>query len=69
MTPEQVHYGLAQKVYEDRCQVLLNAYEKSPQRFKGKMPIPLSVPKAAWINKPKTEELESNLLTEVSHFH
>ena len=28
MTPEQVHYGLAQKVYEDRCQVLRNAYEK-----------------------------------------
>lgn len=32
MTPEQVHYGLAQKVYEDRCQVLLEAYERPPQR-------------------------------------
>ena len=69
MTPEQVHYGRAQKVYEDRCQVLLDAYEKSPQRFKGNVPKPHALPKAAWINKPKTEELESNLLTEVSHFH
>jgi len=69
MTPEQVHYGQAQKVYEDRCRVLLDAYEKSPQRFKGKVPKPHALPKAAWINKPKTEELESNLLTEVSHFH
>ena len=29
MTPEQVHYGLAQKVYEDRCQVLLEAYAEA----------------------------------------
>ena len=63
MTPEQVHYGLAQKVYEDRCQVLLNAYEKSPQRFKGNVPKPLALPKAAWINKPKTGELESKFRT------
>jgi len=69
MTPEQVHYGLAQKVYEDRCQVLLSAYEKNPERFKGKVPKPHALPKAAWINKPKSEELESNLLTAVSHSH
>jgi putative transposase len=69
MTPEQVHYGLAQKIYDDRCKVLLNAFEKNPVRFKGKVPKPHALPKAAWINKPKTEELESNLLTEVSHSH
>ncbi len=69
MTPEQVHYGLAQKIYEDRCRVLLDAYQRSPQRFKGKEPKPHALPKAAWINKPKTDELESNLLTRVSHFH
>lgn len=69
MTPEQVHYGLAQKVYDNRCQVLLSAYEKNPERFKGMVPKPHALPKAAWINKPKTEELESNLLTEVSHLH
>jgi putative transposase len=47
MTPEQVHYGLAQKVYEDRCQVLLDAYEKYHQRFKGNLPKPHALPKAA----------------------
>ena len=69
MTPEQVHYGLAQKIYDDRRKVLLGAFEKNPQRFKGKVPKPHALPKAAWINKPKSEELESNLLNEVSHFH
>ena len=69
MTPEQVHYGQAQKIYDDRCQVLLNAYENNPIRFKGKVPKPHALPKAAWINKPKTDELESNFLTNVSHFH
>ena len=69
MTPEQVHYGLAQKVYEGRCQVLLSAYEKTPERFKGKVPKPLALPEAAWINKPKSDSVESNLLTDVSHFH
>ncbi len=69
MTPEQVHYGLAQKVYEDRCQVLRSAYEKNPERFKGRVPKPHALTKAVWINKPVSEELESNLLTEVSHSH
>jgi putative transposase len=69
MTPERVHYGLAQKIYDDRCKVLLNAFEKNPVRLKGKVPNPHALPKAAWINKPKTEELESHLLTEVSHSH
>ncbi len=69
MTPETVHYGLAKQVYDHRRQVLIGAYEKTPRRFKGKMPKPHAMPKAAWINKPKTEELESNLLNSVSHFH
>jgi len=69
MTPEQVHYGLARKMYNNRCQVLRKAYEKTPQRFKGNVPKPHALPKAAWINKPDSETLESNLLTEVSHFH
>jgi hypothetical protein len=33
------------------------------------MPVPKSLPVAAWINKPATDDLESNLLTRVSHFH
>lgn len=69
MTPEQVHYGNAQKIYEDRCQVLFEAYVKNPKRFKGKVPKPHALPKAVWINKPNCEVLESNLFSDVSHSH
>lgn len=60
MTPEQVHYGLADRVYQDRAAVLLSAFKKNPNRFKGKMPVPGKLPKAVWINKPSTDELELN---------
>jgi len=69
MTPEQVHYKMDKQVLQQRSQVLADAFQKNPNRFKGKMPIPKSLPDAAWINRPNTEELESNLLTCVSHFH
>jgi len=69
MTPEQVHYGMDKKIYQNRSEVLAAAFEKNPNRFKGNMPLPGSLPSAAWINKPSSEELESNLLTCVSHFH
>ena len=60
MTQEQVHYGLAQQVYERRSEVLAAAFERNSNRFKGNVPTPQSLPAAAWINKPATEELESN---------
>lgn len=69
MTPEQVHYGQAQEIYEKRAQVLLDAYEKNPNRFKNRTPKPHDLPTQVWINEPKTDSLESNLLTEVSHSH
>lgn len=69
MTPEQVHYKMDKKIYQQRSQVLADAFQKNPIRFKGKMPIPKIPPVAAWINKPATDELESNFLTCVSHFH
>ena len=69
MTPEQVHYGMDKTIYQNRSEVLAAAFEKNPNRFKGKLPVPKSLPSAAWINKPATDELELNLLTRVSHFH
>jgi len=69
MTPEQVHYGLDKQIYQQRTKVLADAFGKHPNRFKGKMPVPKSPPVAAWINKPPTDEKESNLLASVSHFH
>jgi putative transposase len=69
MTPEQVHYGMDKQIHQQRSQVLADAFQKNSIRFKGKMPVPKSLPVAAWINKPATDELESNLITSVSHFH
>jgi putative transposase len=60
MTPEQVHYGKAQNVFDGRARVLAEAFAKTPLRFKHRLPKPIPLPEAAWINKPKTEELESN---------
>jgi putative transposase len=52
LTPEDVHYGRASGIIADRKDVLLAAYEKHPERFKGRMPKPASLPEAVWINKP-----------------
>lgn len=54
LTPEDVHYGRANRILEDRTGVLRAAYEKHPERFKGRMPTPASLPDAVWINKPSS---------------
>jgi putative transposase len=56
MTPEQVHYGMAQRVIAQRAGVLEAAFMRNPIRFKGKMPKPYALPEAVWINKPSTDE-------------
>jgi len=57
LTPEDVHYGKAARIMEDREEVLMAAYEKHPERFKGRIPKPMLLPDAVWINKPlKSEE-------------
>ena len=55
MTPEQVHYGLAQEVSRHRRTVLSAAFERHPNRFKNKTPALDTLPKAVWINPPSTE--------------
>jgi len=57
MTPENVHYGMAQEVYANRVQVLETAFGLNPHRFKGNVPRPPALPKAAWINKPQTDSV------------
>jgi transposase InsO family protein len=52
MTPASLHYGMAKEVLTRRTIVLAEAYEKHPNRFKGKMPKPPALPEAVWINKP-----------------
>jgi putative transposase len=53
LTPEALHYGLADEVRAARAAVLRAAYEAHPERFVRQMPVPPVVPEAAWINKPK----------------
>jgi putative transposase len=54
LTPEDVHYGRAFGIIEGRKDVLRVAYDKHPERFKGRMPTPASLPDAVWINKPSS---------------
>jgi putative transposase len=58
MTPEMVHYGEAALVTSQRQHVLASAFGEHPERFVRGMPMPPSVPEAAWINKPKVESKE-----------
>jgi putative transposase len=52
LTPEDVHYGRASRIIEAREEVLLAAYGRHPERFKGKVPKPIPLPREVWINKP-----------------
>jgi putative transposase len=55
MTPEQVHYGLAEEISSHRAWVLASAFEQHPNRFKNKVPVPKTLPEAVWINPPSTK--------------
>jgi putative transposase len=55
MTPEMVHFGKAEAVTRRRRIVLASAFNEHPERFVRGLPVPPSLPEAAWINKPKVE--------------
>jgi putative transposase len=57
MTPAAVHHGHATDLHAARALVLDAAYERYPERFVRKPPVPPALPTAAWINKPQTEEV------------
>ena len=46
----------AEEIHEARARVLDLAYARRPERFVKRPPRPPELPKAAWINKPATEE-------------
>jgi putative transposase len=64
LTPETVHYGLAESVNLKRNVTLQRAYQLHPERFVRKQPEPPRLPTAVWINPPanvgKTQELLTN---------
>ena len=62
MTPATVHYGQVEAEREQRQRVLDAAYVAHPERFVGGRPTPPELPKEVWINQPKREHEEINLL-------
>lgn len=55
MTPHAMHYGIADTLQVQRAQTLQRAFAAQPLRFKGRIPQPPELPRAAWINPPKKE--------------
>ena len=62
LTPEMVHYGKAETVTSQRRIVLASAFDAHPERFVRGLPVPPSLPEAAWINKPKVESGKIGLI-------
>jgi putative transposase len=56
MTPAAVHYGRAPELHASRARVLNAAYQRHPERFVRRPPVPPALPTTAWINKPETKE-------------
>ena len=56
MTPESVHTGRAAEVHRLRQVTLQNAFKRTPNRFKNRLPQPHRLPTAAWINPPTMEK-------------
>jgi putative transposase len=52
LTPHDVHHGLAEMRHAHRAVVLQSAYAAHPERFVKQLPMPPTLPTAAWINKP-----------------
>jgi putative transposase len=57
MTPAAVHYGQATQLHADRQRVLAAAHAATPERFVRGAPKPPTLPTAAWINKPTTQQV------------
>jgi transposase InsO family protein len=53
MTPAAMHTGVASIIYEQRDQILKNAFSQHPNRFKNRRPQPPALPTEAGINMPK----------------
>ncbi len=63
LTPEMVHYGKADQIVQNRKNTLLKAYQAHPERFVRKLPEPLAILEAVWINPPENKERRLELDT------
>jgi putative transposase len=57
LTPEQLHYGQAEAILEQRQRVLEAAYRAHPERFVNGPPSVCAPPQAVWINPPVEREV------------
>jgi|TARA_B100000315_G_C14530471_1_gene565907 putative transposase len=62
MTPYMVHYGKAERVREQRKQVLETAYRVHPERFVRGISDPEPLPQAVWINPPNNKKEDTQTL-------
>jgi putative transposase len=56
MTPATVHRGEAAGLTQARARVLLDAFDRTPLRFKGRAPQPPKLPSTVYINPPVAQE-------------
>ena len=56
MTPHSVHHGQASSMLATRQSALDDAFLKNPNRFKGKNPRLVALPRAVRINPPPDEK-------------
>jgi len=61
MTPEMVHYGLAEQVRTERQRILDAAYAAHPERFVRGGPVPPALPHEVWINPPTRNAAEPSV--------
>jgi putative transposase len=64
MTPEAVHYGRAGGLQRTRQAALTTGYLAHPGRFPNGAPVPMALPRAAWINAPAAAAEHDALLLE-----
>jgi putative transposase len=57
LTPHDLHHGLAQARLDARTAVLRTAQQAHPERFVRGIPTAQQAPTAAWINRPKQQEV------------
>lgn len=62
LTPKSLHYGQAERLLKHRHEVLNKAFNSKPERFVNGAPKRLTVPEAAWINRPRGNDERKSLL-------
>jgi putative transposase len=60
LTPASLHYGQADEIIAAREQTRQRAWQDNPERFVNGMAKQPSLPKAVWINAPKSEREKKN---------